>query len=124
MKKIVMVMALVLSLSMVLVGCSKSTSYTKEEENYIRIANGLISGKYNVEIKEKDYKYSVGKQSSENEFDKIAEGEEPEVVSVHALSKQLPKEGDMLEYTIIYNTKSKEIIKSEMYLQEGTTDQK
>lgn len=124
MKKIIVVLGLMLSFSIVFVGCSNKNSYTKEEETYIELANNVISEKYNVKFNKDDYNYSVGKEVSENKFDKIAEGEKPEVISVHALSKGLPKKGDMLEYSLIYNTKTKAIVKSEMYLQEGTTEAK
>lgn len=98
------------------VGCTSNSNkdYTKNENQLINFANGQISKIYNVDINKDEFGYSVAKQVEENKFDDINENDRPEIVVVTAYKLSKPKNGEVLNYVLIYNTKTNEIISKDI----------
>lgn len=76
----------------------------------------MISNEYAVDINEDDFSYSVGKQISENEFVPLASEQKQEaayenIVSVTALKTNSPEKGKVYEFTVIFNSQTKKVLK-------------
>ena len=97
-------------------GCgTKDSEYSKEEKQIIKEANQMISNEYAVDIDEEDFSYSVGKQISENEFVPLDSEQKQEaayenIVSVTALKTSSPEQGEVYEYTVTFNSQTKEVL--------------
>ena len=100
----------------VLAGCSaKNMAYSDEEKQIIGKANQMIAGEYDVTIDEDDFSYSVGKQISENEFVPLDSEQKQEaayenIVSVSALKTDSPETGKVYEFTVTFNSRTKEVV--------------
>ena len=113
MKKIISFLSLAILTTTILIGCSlKKASYSKEEEKIITFANEQIESIYKVKIDKSDFDYSVGKQVAEDKYEKISEGDNPKIIAVTAKFFEEPKKDNVIEYSLIYNAESKEIISS------------
>ena len=114
MKKILIV--LIAAAVGVLAGCSaKNMAYSDEEKQIIGKANQMIAGEYDVTIDEDDFSYSVGKQISENEFVPLDSEQKQEaayenIVSVTALKTRSPEKGEVYEFTVTFNSQTKEVL--------------
>lgn len=97
-------------------GCgTKDSAYSKEEKQIIKEANQMISNEYAVDIDEDDFSYSVGKQISEKEFVLLDSEQKQEaayenIVSVTALKTSSPEKGEVYEYTVTFNSQTKEVL--------------
>ena len=97
-------------------GCgTKDSAYSKEEKQIIKEANQMISNEYAVDIDEDDFSYSVGKQISEKEFEPLDSEQKQEaayenIVSVTALKTSSPEKGEVYEYTVTFNSQTKEVL--------------
>lgn len=97
-------------------GCgTKDSAYSKEEKQIIKEANQMISNEYAVDIDEDDFSYSVGKQISEKEFVALDSEQKQEaayenIVSVTALKTSSPEKGEVYEYTVTFNSQTKEVL--------------
>ena len=97
-------------------GCgTKDSEYSKEEKQIIKEANQMISNEYAVDIDEEDFSYSVGKQISENEFVPLDSEQKQEaayenIVSVTALKTRSPEKGEVYEFTVTFNSQTKEVL--------------
>ena len=113
MKKLVSILSLVLGITIVLSGCSSNKNkYTKKEDSIINLANNEINKLYDVKINKDNLEYSVGKQVKKDQYESIKDGEEPEIIAVTTKRFDDIKKGDVLSYSFIYNTKTKEVISS------------
>ena len=116
MKKILSVLIAVAAIASVLAGCStKNNAYSDEEKQIIGEANQMIASEYDVTIDEDDFSYSVGKQISENEFVPLDSEQKQEaayenIVSVSALKTDSPEKGKVYEFTVTFNSRTKEIV--------------
>ena len=116
MKKILSVLIAVAAVAGVLAGCStKNNAYSDEEKQIIGEANQMIASEYDVTIDEDDFSYSVGKQISENEFVPLDSGQKQEaayenIVSVSALKTDSPEKGKVYEFTVTFNSRTKEVV--------------
>ena len=116
MKKILSVLIAVAAIASVLAGCStKNNAYSDEEKQIIGEANQMIASEYDVTIDEDDFSYSVGKQISENEFVPLDSEQKQEaayenIVSVSALKTDSPETGKVYEFTVTFNSRTKEIV--------------
>ena len=116
MKKILSVLIAVAAVAGVLAGCStKNNAYSDEEKQIIGEANQMIASEYDVTIDEDDFSYSVGKQISENEFVSLDSEQKQEtayknIVSVSALKTDSPEKGKVYEFTVTFNSQTKEIV--------------
>lgn len=97
-------------------GCgTKDSAYSEEEKQIIKEANQMISNEYEVAIDEDDFSYSVGKQISENEFVSLDSEQKQEaayenIVSVSALKTDSPEKGKVYEFTVTFNSQTKEVL--------------
>lgn len=97
------------------VGYAMGEHCSVAEQAAIATANDMLLKERDEKINEEEYTYSVGRQVSENEFVSLdsdataGEGYE-DVVSISALNKQPDKEGEILSYTVTYNSKTKSLI--------------
>lgn len=97
-------------------GCgTKDSAYSEEEKQIIKEANQMISNKYAVDIDEDDFSYSVGKQISESEFVPLDSEQKQEaayenIVSVTALKTDSPEKGEVYEFTVTFNSRTKEVL--------------
>lgn len=97
-------------------GCgTKDSAYSKEEKQIIKEANQMISNEYAVDIDEDEFSYSVGKQISEKEFVPLDSEQKQEaayenIVSVTALKTSSPEKGEVYEYTVTFNSQTKEVL--------------
>ena len=116
MKKILSVLIAVAAVAGVLAGCStKNNAYSDEEKQIIVEANQMIASEYDVTIDEDDFSYSVGKQISENEFVPLDSEQKQEaayenIVSVSALKTDSPETGKVYEFTVTFNSQTKEVV--------------
>ena len=116
MKKILSVLIAAAAIVGVLAGCSaKNMAYSDEEKQIIGKANQMIAGEYDVTIDEDDFSYSVGKQISENEFVPLDSEQKQEaayenIVSVTALKTDSPEKGKAYEFTVTFNSRTKEVV--------------
>ena len=116
MKKILSVLIAVAAIASVLAGCStKNNAYSDEEKQIIGEANQMIASEYDVTIDEDDFSYSVGKQISENEFVPLDSEQKQEaayenIVSVSALKTDSPEKGKVYEFTVTFNSQTKEVV--------------
>ena len=116
MKKILSVLIAVAAVAGVLAGCStKNNAYSDEEKQIIGEANQMIASEYDVTIDEDDFSYSVGKQISENEFVPLDSKQKQEaayenIVSVSALKTDSPETGKVYEFTVTFNSQTKEVV--------------
>ena len=116
MKKILSVLIAVAAIASVLAGCStKNNAYSDEEKQIIGEANQMIASEYDVTIDEDDFSYSVGKQISENEFVPLDSEQKQEaayenIVSVSALKTDSPETGKVYEFTVTFNSRTKEVV--------------
>ena len=116
MKKILSVLIAAAAVAGVLAGCSaKNMAYSNEEKQIIGKANQMIAGEYDVTIDEDDFSYSVGKQISENEFVPLDSEQKQEaayenIVSVSALKTDSPEKGKVYEFTVTFNSRTKEVV--------------
>lgn len=116
MKKILSVLIAAAAVAGVLAGCSaKNMAYSDEEKQIIGEANQMIAGEYDVTIDEDDFSYSVGKQISENEFVPLDSEQKQEaayenIVSVSALKTDSPEKGKVYEFTVTFNSQTKEVV--------------
>ena len=115
MKKILIVLIAATAIAGVLAGCStKNMAYSDEEKQIIGEANQMIASEYDVTIDEDDFSYSVGKQISENEFVPLDSEQKQEaayenIVSVSALKTDSPETGKVYEFTVTFNSRTKEV---------------
>lgn len=96
-------------------GCGTKDSAYSEEKQIIKEANQMISNEYAVDIDEDDFSYSVGKQISENEYVPLDSEQKQEaayenIVSVTALKTSSPKKGEVYQFTVTFNSKTKEVL--------------
>lgn len=97
-------------------GCgTKDSAYSEEEKQIIKEANQMISNEYAVDIDEDDFSYSVGKQISEKEFVTLDSEQKQEaayenIVSVTALKTRSPEKGEVYEFTVTFNSQTKEVL--------------
>lgn len=97
-------------------GCgTKDSAYSEEEKQIIKEANQMISNEYAVDIEEDDFSYSVGKQISEKEFVPLDSEQKQEaayenIVSVTALKTSSLEKGEVYEYTVTFNSQTKEVL--------------
>lgn len=116
MKKIICILIATVMATGVLSGCaSKDNVYSDEEKQIIRDANQIISSEYDVTFDENDFSYSVGKQISENEFVSLDSKEKPtkdfeNIVSVYAMKSGAWEDEEIYEYSVIFNSQTKEIV--------------
>ena len=116
MKKILSVLIAAAAIVGVLAGCSaKNMAYSDEEKQIIGEANQMIAGEYDVAIDENDFSYSVGKQIIENEFVPLDSEQKQEaayenIVSVTALKTDSPEKGKVYEFTVTFNSRTKEVV--------------
>lgn len=116
MKKILSVLIAAAAVAGVLAGCSaKNMAYSNEEKQIIGEANQMIASEYDVTIDEDDFSYSVGKQISENEFVPLDSEQKQEaayenIVSVSALKTDSPEKGKVYEFTVTFNSQTKEVV--------------
>ena len=116
MKKILIVLIAATAIAGVLAGCStKNMAYSDEEKQIIGEANQMIASEYDVTIDEDDFSYSVGKQISENEFVPLDSEQKQEaayenIVSVSALKTDSPEKGKVYEFTVTFNSQTKEVV--------------
>ena len=115
MKKILILFIAATAIAGVLAGCStKNMAYSDEEKQIIGEANQMIASEYDVTIDEDDFSYSVGKQISENEFVPLDSEQKQEaayenIVSVSALKTDSPETGKVYEFTVTFNSRTKEV---------------
>ena len=116
MKKILSVLIAAAAVAGLLAGCSaKNMAYSDEEKQIIGEANQMIASEYDVTIDEDDFSYSVGKQISENEFVPLDSEQKQEaayenIVSVSALKTDSPEKGKVYEFTVTFNSRTKEVV--------------
>ena len=116
MKKILSVLIAAAAVAGLLAGCSaKNMAYSDEEKQIIGEANQMIASEYDVTIDEDDFSYSVGKQISENEFVPLDSEQKQEaayenIVSVSALKTDSPEKGKVYEFTVTFNSQTKEVV--------------
>ena len=97
-------------------GCgTKDSAYSEEEKQIIKEANQMISNEYAVDIDEDDFSYSFGKQISEKEFVPLDSEQKQEaayenIVSVTALKTRSPEKGEVYEFTVTFNSQTKEVL--------------
>ena len=97
-------------------GCgTKDSAYSEEEKQIIKEANQMISNEYAVDIDEDDFSYSVGKQISEKESVPLDSEQKQEaayenIVSVTALKTRSPEKGEVYEFTVTFNSQTKEVL--------------
>lgn len=94
---------------------TKDSAYSEEEKQIIKEANQMISNEYAVDIDEDDFSYSVGKQISEKEFVPLDSEQKQEaayenIVSVTALKTSSPEKGEVCEFTVTFNSQTKEVL--------------
>lgn len=117
MKRILSILIATVLVIGVFSGCSTKVSvYSEKEKQIIKEANQMISNEYAVDINEDDFSYSVGKQISENEFVPLASEQKQEaayenIVSVTALKTNSPEKGKVYEFTVIFNSQTKKVLK-------------
>ena len=116
MKKILSILISTVLVIGVFSGCgTKDSAYSKEEQQMIKEANQMISNEYAVDIEEDDFSYSVGKQISEKEFVPLDSEQKQEaayenIVSVTALKTSSLEKGEVYEYTVTFNSQTKEVL--------------
>lgn len=119
MKKIISLMLLAVIVVVVLSGCSSDEvvklDYTDDELKVIDMANQLIEKEYDVKIENGDYSFGVVRQVNEKEFvglnsETKSEKEYENNVYVTAQINKEPKEGQLLNYGVIFNRETLEII--------------
>lgn len=116
MKRIFSVLFAAVVVLCMLSGCSmKNETYSDEEKQVIKAANQIISSEYDVTFDEGDFSYSVGKQIKKNEFVLLDSEEKQQetfenIVSVSALKTSLHEKGEVYAYSMIFNSKTKEIV--------------
>ena len=116
MKKILSILISTVLVIGVFSGCgTKDSAYSKEEKQMIKEANQMISNEYAVDIEEDDFSYSVGKQISEKEFVQLDSEQKQEaayenIVSVTALKTSSLEKGEVYEYTVTFNSQTKEVL--------------
>ena len=97
-------------------GCgTKDSAYSEEEKQIIKETNQMIYNEYEVDIDEDDFSYSVGKQISENEFVSLDSEQKQEaayenIVSVSALKTSVHQKGEVYEFTVTFNSQTKEVV--------------
>ena len=97
-------------------GCgTKDSAYSEEEKQIIKEANQMISNEYAVDIDEDEFSYSVGNQISEKEFVPLDSEQKQEaayenIVSVTALKTRSPEKGEVYEFTVTFNSQTKEVL--------------
>ena len=67
---------------------------------------------YDINVNKDELDYSIGKQVKKDQYESIKDGEESEIIAVTANRFGKCKKGDILFYGFIYNTKTKEVISS------------
>ena len=116
MKKILSILISTVLVIGVFSGCgTKDSAYSEEEKQIIKEANQMISNEYAVDIDEDDFSYSVGKQISEKEFVPLDSEQKQEaayenIVSVTALKTSSLEKGEVYEYTVTFNSQTKEVL--------------
>ena len=116
MKKILSILISTVLVIGVFSGCgTKDSAYSEEEKQIIKEANQMISNEYAVDIEEDDFSYSVGKQISEKEFVPLDSEQKQEaayenIVSVTALKTSSLEKGEVYEYTVTFNSQTKEVL--------------
>ena len=97
-------------------GCgTKNNAYSKEEKQIIKEAIQMVSNEYEVTLNEDDFSYSVGKQISENEFVSLKSKQKQKstyknIMSVTALKTSSFEKGEVYEFTVTFNSKTKDIV--------------
>lgn len=116
MKKILSILISTVLVIVSLSGCqTKDSAYSKEEKQIIKEANQMIFNEYEVDIEEDNFSYSVGKQISEKEFVPLDSKQKQEaayenIVSVTALKTSSPEKGEVYEFTVTFNSQTKEVL--------------
>ncbi len=115
MKKTITALLCVMLCLTVLSGCGNSERYSVQEREAIATAISMVEEKYNTDINESKYLYSVGKQVSENEFVALDNNTAPEeqyqnIISVSAMNNHPDKGDTLLSFAVIYNSLTKEIV--------------
>lgn len=95
-----------------LVGFAMGERYSAAEQFVIATANDMLLKERDEKVDEEKYIYSVGRQVSESEFVSLdsnvtAEEGYEDVVVISALNKQPDKEGEIVSYSVTYNSKTK-----------------
>lgn len=117
MKRILSILIFTVLIIGALSGCgTKGSAYSEEEKQIIKEANQMISNEYAVDIDEDDFSYSVGKKISENEFVPLDSEQKQgaayeNIVSVTALKTSSPEKGEVYEFTVTFNSQTKEVLK-------------
>lgn len=116
MKKILSILISTVLVIVSLSGCqTKDSAYSKEEKQIIKEENQMIFNEYEVDIEEDNFSYSVGKQISEKEFVPLDSKQKQEaayenIVSVTALKTSSPEKGEVYEFTVTFNSQTKEVL--------------
>ncbi|MGL4736172.1 MAG: hypothetical protein ACRCW2_01845 [Cellulosilyticaceae bacterium] len=117
MKKMILVLATMMMLATMLMGCAGNPTNTEQE--LIERATQMIEEKYEVEIEQEAYTYELGAVVDEDQFATIKEGETPEMVFVRGANKGEPRVGKVFDFSIQFNTMTDEIINSECQVYKG-----
>lgn len=115
MKKTITALLCIMLCLTVLSGCGNDRKYSAQEQEAITTAISMVEEKYNTDINESKYLYSVGKQVSENEFvaldnDTVPEEQYQNIISVSAMNNHPENDDTLLTFAVMYNSLTKEII--------------
>ena len=115
MKKFLGVLAVMVAIVSTLAGCSANAAYSAEERQVIDTANRLVRDECDVTFDTDDFYYSVGKQINETEFVPLDSREQQDdayedIVSVSALKTTAPDEGELYEFSVTFNARTKEVV--------------
>ena len=115
MKGFLSALAVMVAIVGALAGCSASAAYSAEERQVIDTANQLVRDECDATFDADDFSYSVGKQIDETEFVPLDSREQQDdaykdIVSVSALKTTAPDEGDVYEFSVTFNARTKEVL--------------
>lgn len=115
MKRFLSALAVMVAIVGALAGCSANAAYSAGERRVIDIANQLVRDECDVTFDADVFSYSVGKQIDETEFVPLDSRERQDdahkdIVSVSALKTAAPDEGDVYEFSVTFNARTKEVV--------------
>ena len=115
MKRFLSALAIMVAIVGALAGCSANAVYSAEERRVIDTPNQLVRDECDVTFDTDDFYYSVGKQINETESVPLDSREQQDdayedIVSVSALKTTAPDEGDVYEFSVTFNARTKEIV--------------
>ena len=115
MKGFLSALAVIVAIVGALAGCSASAAYSAEERQVIDTANQLVRDECDVRFDADYFSYSVGKRIDETEFVPLDSREQQDdaykdIVSVSALKATAPDEGDVYEFSVTFNARTKEVV--------------